>query len=150
MQQLVNSLRGVADLFEHVTVDVIQPPQLLALGGHELAPVMCRLAVQTPPALKKCELNNRLPIIGFVHLPIWCLTLNQCMTMQWVPSDNIYDRTAIRQQQEGSMLNDTAIASQSEVAGAAMECIKILQCNASRYCKRQKQQKGVTHSLQLP
>ena len=32
-------------------MDVIQPPQLLALCGHELAPVMGGLAMQTPPAL---------------------------------------------------------------------------------------------------
>ena len=48
----VRHLRREADLLKHVTMDVIQPPQLLALCGHELAPVMGGLAIQAPPVLK--------------------------------------------------------------------------------------------------
>lgn len=32
-------------LVQHVLMDVIQPLQLLAFGGHESAPIMCRGAV---------------------------------------------------------------------------------------------------------
>lgn len=47
---------GLADLLKHIAVDVVQPPQLLALGGHELAPVMRGLAIQTPPVPRNCSL----------------------------------------------------------------------------------------------
>lgn len=49
---------GLADLLKHIAVNVIQPPQLLALGGHELAPVMCGLTIQTPPVPRNSNLSH--------------------------------------------------------------------------------------------
>ena len=37
-------------LVQHVAMDVIQALQLLALGGHELTPVVSWGAIQAPPA----------------------------------------------------------------------------------------------------
>lgn len=36
-------------LVKHVAVDIIQSPELFALCAHELAPVVCWRAIQTPP-----------------------------------------------------------------------------------------------------
>lgn len=55
-------LQRAADLLKHVAVDVIQPFQLLALCGHEPAPVMGRFAIQTPTASKQCaSIHNKRP-----------------------------------------------------------------------------------------
>lgn len=40
----------IAYFVKHIFMDVIQPLEFLALGGHELLPVMGRRAIQTPSA----------------------------------------------------------------------------------------------------